>query len=201
MLLAWAAAGLVRLWTRTLRYRRLGPPLDRPGLVAFWHGDQLPLLGLRRTTGCPLVAPVSLSPDGRLQAQVLRRLRIESVAGSSSRGGASAARGLLRALRSGALALMAVDGPRGPRGRVKPGVVFLAQRTGLPVWPVAVAVAGGRRLARSWDGYLLPRPFTRTVVLVGEPLQVGLEDAPGAVCDALAAHLERLGVEASDALK
>lgn len=173
-LLAPLAALLIRFWTATLRYRRLGPEIAGPGLVAFWHGDQLPLFGVRPAT--QLVAPVSLSRDGRLQAAILARLGIRRVDGSSSRGGARAALGLLRALRGGAVALMAVDGPRGPRGVVKPGVVYLARRAAVPIWPVGVAVRRGRRLARAWDRYLLPRPFTRTVVVVDEPVRV----APGA---------------------
>ncbi len=195
-LLAWAASWLVRAWITTLRYRRLGPEITGPGLVAFWHGDQLPLFG--QLPGGALVAPVSLSADGRLQAAILRRLRVQTVDGSSSRGGTGAARGLLRALRAGGVALMAVDGPRGPRGEVKPGIAYLAGRTGAPVWPVGVAVSGGRRLERAWDRYLLPRPFARAVVLVGDALVVPhgepVEDArvriQGALDD-LAAEAER----------
>lgn len=181
-LLGWAAACLIRLWVATLRYRRHGPVPAGPGLVAFWHGDQLPLIG-QRPAG-RLVAPVSLSADGRLQAQIVGRLGIEHVSGSSSRGGARALRGLWRALGGGAIGLVAVDGPRGPRGVVKPGVVYLARRLGVPVWPVGVAVRRGRRLRRAWDRYLLPLPGTRVVVVFGEPWRPGeLDDA--AACAAL----------------
>ncbi len=197
-LAAWLAAFVLRGWIRSLRYRRLGPAIDRPGLVAFWHGDQLPLLGARPAGR--LVAPVSTSPDGRLQEVVLRRIGIDGVRGSRGHGGAAALRGLVRALRKGAVALMAVDGPSGPRGQVKPGVVYLAQRTGLPVWPVAVAVKRGRRLRRAWDRYLLPRPFTRTVVLVGDPFHVEAGAARGAECAALEARLRALALEAEEAL-
>jgi len=168
--------------------RRLGPPLRGPGLVAFWHGDQLPLLG-QRPPG-PLVAPVSLSEDGRLQARVLARLGIDHVSGSSSRGGAAALRGLWRALRRGALVLMAVDGPRGPRGEVKPGVIYLARRTGLPIWPVGIAVARGRRLHSAWDRYLLPRPFTRGVVRVGDPWHPPVDAPIEGACAELARRIE-----------
>lgn len=196
--LAWAAAWLVRGLVRTLRYRRLGPPIDRAGLVAFWHGEQLPLIGMRPDGR--LVAPVSTSPDGRLQEAVLRRVGIHGVRGSKGHGGAAAVRGLLRALRDGAVALIAVDGPSGPREQVKPGVVYLAQRTGLPIWPVAVAVARGHRLRRAWDRYLVPRPFTRTVVLVGEPLHIDRDASPDAACAAIEERLHALGREARTAL-
>lgn len=185
--LAAPAALLIRIWLATLRLRRLGPPLHGPGLVAFWHGDQLPLLG-HRPDG-PLIAPVSLSADGRLQARILARLGIDHVSGSSSRGGAAALRGLWRALRGGALALMAVDGPRGPRGAVKPGIIHLARRSGLPIFPVAVAVRRGHRLRRAWDRYLLPCPFTRGVVRVGDPWYPPAEGSVDLACAELARRI------------
>lgn len=193
--LALPAAILVRIWLATLRSRRVGAVFDGPGLVAFWHGDQLPLLG-ERPAG-RLVAPVSLSADGRLQALILARLGIEHVSGSSSRGGAVALRGLWRALRAGALALVAVDGPRGPRGVVKPGVIYLARRTGLPIWPAGVAVSRGRRLRRAWDRYLLPCPFARAVVRVGAPWY---PPADGPIDDACA-ELARLIAHANEAAR
>jgi lysophospholipid acyltransferase (LPLAT)-like uncharacterized protein len=198
-LLAWLAAWLIRAWTATLRYRLEGAPIDGPGLLAFRHGDQLPLFGLRR--GRRLVAPVSLSRDGRLQARILAHLGIATVAGSSSRGGARAARGLLRALRSDRSALLAVDGPRGPFGQVKPGVVFLARRTGLPIWPVGVAVGAGRRLRRAWDRYLVPRPFTRALVLVGEPVRIPPDGDVEAGRAELEARLALLAEEAARRLR
>ncbi len=192
--LAWCAAWLLRAWIATLRYRRSGPAIEGPGVVAFWHGDQLPLFG-QRPRGA-LVAPVSLSRDGRLQARILARLGIAEAPGSSSRGGSRAARGLLRAVRRGAVALMAVDGPRGPRHEVKPGVVFLARLSGAPVWPVGVAVARGRRLKRAWDRYLLPLPFTRAWVVVGEPLRFEADADPEAARAALAAGLSEVAARA-----
>ena len=180
---------VVWLWIRSLRYRRVGPDVSGPALIAFWHGDQLPLLG-QRPPG-PLVAPISLSRDGDLQTAVLARFGIVAVRGSSSRGGARALRGLWRALRTGACALMAVDGPRGPRGEVKPGVVFLAQRTGLPVYPVSVAVRRGRRLAKAWDRFLLPAPFTKTVVCFGDPWYPADTGSAHEQCAGLAVRLRQ----------
>ncbi len=199
-MLPWLAALVIRLWTATLRYRIEGAPVTGPGVLAFLHGDQLPLLGVRPRR-MALVAPVSLSKDGRLQARILARLGIGSVDGSSSRGGARAARGLLRALAAGSVALVAVDGPRGPPGRVKPGVVFLARRSGVPIWPVGVAVGGGHRLRRAWDAYLLPRPFARALVLVGEPLRVSPETDPESCRAELERTLAALQAEARQRLE
>ncbi len=180
-LLAWVAVKLLRLWLKTLRYQRLGPLLQGPGIAAFWHGDQLPLLGLLPSG--KLSAPVSLSRDGRLQALILGRLGIGIIDGSSSRRGFSALRGLSRALSQDQLLLMAVDGPRGPRGRAQLGALYLARKRGVPLWPVGVAVSRGHRLRRAWDRFLLPLPFTRVIMEVGAPLllntETDLEEARG----------------------
>ncbi len=187
LFLSW----LIRIWVKTLRYVHVGQEKTGPGLVAFWHGDQLPLLGALPPG--PRVAPVSLSRDGRLQAAILAHLGVASVAGSSSRGGAQALRGLIRFLKphlkdeqnpKGPLALFAVDGPRGPLHRVKPGVLYLAQKLALPVWPVVVATRG-HRLTHPWDRYLLPRPFAKVVVLTGSPVYVARDDALDQACEAL----------------
>lgn len=172
--LAWAIAWTVRAWIATLRVERRGA-VHRPAVFAFWHGEQLALLAGRPSGR--LIAPMSLSRDGRFQARIMGRLGIEDAPGSSSRGGAGAARRLLRALKAGAVALMAVDGPRGPREVAKPGARFLADRVGVPIQPIGLAVRRGRRL-RSWDRFLLPLPFTRVVIVYGAPL------APGEALDA-----------------
>lgn len=186
-MLAFCLRWLIRLWTATLRLRRVGPAFERPSIVAFLHGDQLPLFRVRPAP--PVVAPVSLSRDGALQAAILAGLGIRSVRGSSSREGHRAARGLLRALAGDEIVVLAVDGPRGPRGVAKAGAGFLAARSGAPIHPVGVAVGGGRRLRRAWDRYLLPLPFTRAVVWVGEALRPHSAESPQAFAERLGAAI------------
>lgn len=168
--LAWGISLVVRGWIATLRVQRSGPLIEGPAVLAFWHGDQLALLPARPRAR--LIAPISLSADGRLQARVMARLGVEDAPGSSSRGGLGAARRLIRTVRAGAVALMAVDGPRGPRGSVKRGAAAVARASRAPVHPVGVAVRRGRRLARAWDRFLLPCPFTRVVVVFGPPVDL-----------------------------
>ncbi|MGK0360530.1 MAG: lysophospholipid acyltransferase (LPLAT)-like uncharacterized protein [Bradymonadia bacterium] len=166
-LLGWGIAGLVQVWIATLRVRQIGS-VEGPAVIAFWHGDQLALLRARPRGR--LIAPISASRDGRLQARVMRRFRIEDAPGSSSRGGLAAARALLRALRAGAIALVAVDGPRGPAQVAKPGAAFLSRRAGVALRPVGVAARRAYRLRRAWDRFALPLPFTRVVVVFGPVL-------------------------------
>lgn len=189
---------VVRLWLSSLRVQRVGPAFSRPAVLVFWHGDQFPLLAVRPAAA---VAPVSLSRDGTLHAGILEALGITCVRGSTSRGGANAARGLVRALLAGAPVLIAVDGPRGPRGTVAPGAAFLARRTGAPVQAVGVAVAHGHRLRRAWDRFLLPCPFTRTIVVVSEPISAANEEAPEAFAVRIAEALRRASKDAIGQLR
>jgi lysophospholipid acyltransferase (LPLAT)-like uncharacterized protein len=172
LVLAWVLSLLARLIVRTLRVTFAGAPpssLPHPCLYAFVHGRQVPLLRFPR----PRTAVVaSLSADGRLQAFVLRRFGFDVLDGSSSRGGARALAGALDRVKQGSDLAVAVDGPRGPRGVVKPGIVFLAARSGASIVPLASACAKAWRFRRAWDGFALPTPFSRVVVTAGEPLVV-----------------------------
>jgi lysophospholipid acyltransferase (LPLAT)-like uncharacterized protein len=167
--LAYMLRKLVGLWVSCLRYSRIGDSVYGPGLVVFWHGDQLALLG-QRPSG-ELVAPISLSDDGSLQVGVMKDFGISAVRGSANRGAIGVVRGLLKALRDGAVCLIAVDGSRGPRREAKPGAIYLSQRSRKPIWVAGVAVARGHRLRRTWDHFLLPCPGTRTVVAIEGPWQ------------------------------
>jgi lysophospholipid acyltransferase (LPLAT)-like uncharacterized protein len=118
---------VVRLWLATLRVRVIRHPGldrvgDRPWVLAFWHGTQWPLLAWRRRRRT--VVLVSLSRDGALQARALAVQGFRVVRGSSSRGGARGLAMLVRAMKCEATdAAFAVDGPRGPFGVVKGGVI------------------------------------------------------------------------------
>jgi lysophospholipid acyltransferase (LPLAT)-like uncharacterized protein len=173
----------VKLVSATLRFRVIGDErrkalkaAGKPVIWAIWHGRQFLLY--RFDPGDPLTVVTSPSRDGRLQAAVLRRFGMETVWGSSSRGGSRALIGLIRALRRGRDACIAVDGPRGPAYTVKRGIFFVAKKTGATVLPV---VASARRCFRlkSWDRFLVPCPFTRAVVLVGDPIAVAPEAEEG----------------------
>lgn len=189
---------VVGLWIRCLRTTRIGPPVTGPGIVAFWHGDQLALLGQR--PGGPLVAPISMSADGSLQADVMAGFGIQAVRGSSHRGALTALRGLMRALRCDELCLIAVDGSRGPRHQAKSGAIYLAQRAKCPIWVVGVAVERSTRLKRSWDQFLLPFPGTRTVVVFEQPWWPPPDVDPRSLTRELTDRLHRAHAQAAQML-
>jgi lysophospholipid acyltransferase (LPLAT)-like uncharacterized protein len=171
-------------------------------IYALWHCRMLPLIFAYRGLG--VAALVSRSRDGELIAGVIERIGYAAARGSSSRGGQQGFNELVRFAAEGHSLTITPDGPRGPREVVKPGLVRLASLTGLPVLPVASA---SRRpwVLRSWDGFRVPRPFSRVWISYGEPLEVppGLDETEVEVWrqrleEALRANTERLALEAEE---
>jgi lysophospholipid acyltransferase (LPLAT)-like uncharacterized protein len=163
---------LVRLWAATWRVEIVKPDalyaLRKPIVFAFWHGRQMPLT--RAPLRKRLSVMVSLSRDGSLQSGVMRALGFSVVRGSSSRGGMRALLKIVRALGMDEDACFAVDGPRGPARRSKPGAAHAALASGAALVPVGSAVSWGFRLRRAWDDFLVPLPFARVVILASDPL-------------------------------
>jgi lysophospholipid acyltransferase (LPLAT)-like uncharacterized protein len=190
-LLGWCLGVIARLWLATLRVRVVSDPAlegakERPWVLAFWHGTQWPLLAWKRR-GATVVL-VSMSRDGAMQARALALQGLRVVRGSSSRGGARGLAALVRTMRRDhADAAFAVDGPRGPRGLVKGGLVAAAQATGAVLVPMTGRVRRGMVFQRAWDRFALAWPFTRVDVVLGAPIDPGRDDAREAVERSLAA--------------
>lgn len=167
-------AALLRLLGATLRYESIfeeGGHADQPGAAAvwcFWHRCLLTAAcyfhGRPRTT-----LLISASFDGELIARTIERLGYETVRGSSSRAGAAGLRALANAVQQGATGVIPGDGPRGPRYLLKPGIAKLARLTGMPVYTFYLLPRRAWVL-RSWDALLIPRPFSRVVIVWGKPV-------------------------------
>lgn len=141
-------------------------------ILAFWHSRfaMMPYV----YPGGKITVLSSLHRDSEYLARILVRFGLDLSKGSSTRGGTQGMRDILRKVRAGFDVGFTPDGPKGPRRRVKMGVVTTARLTGLPVVPVAFSAFPARRL-RTWDGTLLPRPFTRGLFLYGDPIFVPRE--------------------------
>jgi len=170
-LLPWALEVSIALLAATWRIQRCHGQLLRQAqaegsiVVAFFHGDQLPLVALHR--GEDLVGMASRSADGELLARVIQRFGYGAVRGSSSRGGVAAGlRAIKGVLEEGRSLALAVDGPRGPRRVPQRGAVSIAAMSGRPV-VFAVVRARPAWRAGSWDSFVVPWPFARVEVRYG----------------------------------
>jgi hypothetical protein len=163
------------------RWRR-----GEPTITAFWHNRVLMMP--RAYKGGRMCIMNSLSRDGEIATRALARLGIESVRGSATRGGAAGFLQLLRAFRRGSDLAVVPDGPRGPRYVAKAGVIHLARATGAPLFPATYSATRYLQLG-SWDRLIVPLPFARIVVVVGDPIEVP-RDADPATVERLRADLE-----------
>jgi lysophospholipid acyltransferase (LPLAT)-like uncharacterized protein len=173
------------LWIR----RSIRTDLETSGrgfIYAFWHARQAFLPYLH--AGDRIHPLISLSKDGEIIAQVCQHFGLVPARGSSSRGGTEAARELLQWVESGDRIGITPDGPKGPREEVQDGVLYLAQKTGAPIVPVAY---GAKRcwIFSSWDRFILPQPFNRIAMAYGNPIYIGIQD-----------NLESRAVELKEAL-
>lgn len=185
-LVAVAAIFYIRLVFRTVRWERRGFEAaqrlvadGRPFIHCFWHG-RLGLAMCARLPGARYAALVSPHRDGRLIAATLRRFGIRIVDGSSFRSGLTAFVRCLEALQGGEILGVTPDGPRGPRMRAAAGVIELARRSGAPILPLSWSTSR-RRVLASWDRFVVPLPFGRGVMIVGEPLEVASTAGPESV--------------------
>lgn len=191
-------AGLVSALFLTTRVRRRGTEHferfrrdGRPVIFVFWHGQLLPLVHIHRREG--IVVLVSEHEDGEYITRIIERNGFGTVRGSSTRGGTTGLRALVRAARSGRDLALTPDGPRGPRGAFKPGALLVAQLTGLPIVPLAVGASRGWRF-RSWDGFLVPEPLSTVEVEYLRPRYVPRSATRGD----LESMAEELGAELND---
>ncbi len=192
----WAVAGVLlgvvaRLWLATLRVRVVAAPeldanAERPWVLSFFHGTQWPLLAWKRRRRT--VVLVSLSRDGALQTRALGCQGLAVVRGSSSRGGARGLAALVRRMKRERLdAAFAVDGPRGPYGKVKEGAISAARATGAVLVPMGSHAPNAIVLARAWDRFALALPFTRVTVTLGAPILPEADDARARLEEAIVA--------------
>jgi lysophospholipid acyltransferase (LPLAT)-like uncharacterized protein len=177
--------GLYRLWARTLRLQVEDPHdvvgfvRNQPVIFAIWHNRLLmlprvfdPSFPTRQSFGL-----ISASRDGDFIASFIERSGYGTIRGSSSRKGMLALRQLVDTLAAGSNVLLTPDGPRGPVYQASQGVVFLAQKSGAPIVPIHMEYSSSWRL-KSWDRFVVPRPFAKLRAIFGAPIQVAPGDDP-----------------------
>jgi lysophospholipid acyltransferase (LPLAT)-like uncharacterized protein len=142
-------------------------------IFVFWHSRLFYLVYyyIHSRVKCRISALVSMSKDGDYGAALARRLRQDAVRGSTSRGAQKAIRELATKAAGGYNLAITPDGPRGPVSMVGEGVIRLAQLTGARIIPVSYD-ATRKRLLKSWDRFIVVKPFGRVHVAFAEPFQV-----------------------------
>lgn len=197
-----AGPALVRALGATWRVRFFGrEAVDAarreagPVLYVIVHGLLLPLAYAHRDRRIQVL--VSESRDGETIARVIEALGFGTVRGSSTRGGARAVVEMAARGTRGFDLAVTPDGPRGPRGTAEPGAAVIAARCGVPVVAIGAAASSAWR-ARSWDRFLVPKPFAKVWVVYGSPMRFTRDDlsSPATSTDRLAAAMRAAEEEA-----
>ncbi len=165
-------------WTLRFHFEDRGGmaavPANEGIIWSFWHNRLFLMSYVHRrfySHRPPGAGMTSRSKDGEWAAQLVLKFGITPVRGSTARGGTAALRELARFLRRGLDVGVTPDGSRGPRYELKAGLVLLAQLSRRPILPVGVEYSRCVRL-RSWDGFMIPLPFSRVDLTLGELIHV-----------------------------
>lgn len=170
--LAWFLAGLLgsallRALYRTVRLEKTGDPRIHKKIVGLWH-QQFALfapwcveIGATRRAKDPITVMVSDHRDGEYLARIIQCLGGDLVRGDSRRKPVAGLIAIVRRIREGATSGFAMDGPVGPRKRIKPGIVAASLMTGKPIVLVFNGAERKWVLRSAWDHFFLPKPFTR----------------------------------------
>ena len=175
----WSAriAGIgVRMLARTWRVRevhqRSGDIVrqhQRPVIFCLWHCELLCHMWNFRNLG--IVVLISEHGDGEIAARAAESMGYRTIRGSSRRGAERALLSLAREVKNGAHVAVTPDGPRGPAESFAPGALIAAQRSGAPI-VLLRAVADRAWRLRSWDRFMIPKPFARLTIYVSAPVTV-----------------------------
>jgi lysophospholipid acyltransferase (LPLAT)-like uncharacterized protein len=185
----WISKAVATLWLGTCRIAEFGREIEErymeenPGkslLYASWHRGLFFVIYWYRNRN--VVSIASASEDGELAAQAAKRFGWLTARGSSSRGGRQAFREMEALVRKGYKGGLVVDAPRGPRFVAKPGIIYLAKRTGIPIVPVIWSADRYWKLS-SWDRTIIPKPFARIVALFADAYIVVPSNASREECE------------------
>jgi len=203
-LFSFIATLLIRLAGVTMRTRFTGHlavlemvEAGEPFVLAFFHG-RLFLLA-QSLLGWPAVVMISSSYLGEIQTRIVHNFGYTTIRGSRSRAGPRVLAKMVGHVRKGSIGFFAVDGPRGPGREVKPGVVFVAKKLNVPVVPISTSAWPSVILKSLWDRFLLPLPFSKVIIHLGEPIYLENDLSEECIqedCLRIGRSLEKLEAEA-----
>lgn len=146
---------------------------EQNAIFAFWHGRMMMLPAINPPRKMHVL--ISEHRDGKLISQVIHHFGQDTVVGSSSKGGTEAVRNIVRLLKKGDNISITPDGPRGPNQVAEMGIVTIAKLSQKPVLPVTFSATKHRRL-KSWDRFMVVKPFGRIVFCIGAPIMIEQAD-------------------------
>ncbi|MCF6156979.1 MAG: DUF374 domain-containing protein [wastewater metagenome] len=165
---------LIRLLAVTIRVEDLPKGFNKEtknyqAVYAIWHC----MIFLPAYVGRESKVQVLISQhsDGEYIAQVVKKLGLGVIRGSTTRGGIRALKALIDKARGGFPLAITPDGPRGPRFVVQPGSIYLSKKTQLPIIPTVVGLSSYWELP-SWDRFRIPKPFSRALMMYGDPIHI-----------------------------
>jgi lysophospholipid acyltransferase (LPLAT)-like uncharacterized protein len=168
---------IVKIISSTYRIRIINPEIERDILkrgripiYASWHQRFFPGITFFASRK-PISIMISQSKDGELISRIVNVLGWYPVRGSSSKGGRQALREIQKLVQEGYKVGHIVDGPRGPLGIVKPGLLLIAQASGMPIVPV-ITSAEKKWVFNSWDRFMVPKPFSRVIIRFGDEIRI-----------------------------
>jgi len=140
----------------------------KPFIIAHWHGDELGILNqVGHINGVVLV---SASKDGQILATVLQKFGGKVVRGSSSKNSIQGLKGLIRMIKTGRCPVIAVDGPRGPLKKAKPGAFQVSKLGQIPIIPLSFWCSKPKLFKKTWSQEVLPKPFSLVSIYFGVPM-------------------------------
>src|SRR6266436_6664569 len=139
-------------------------------IYTFWHNRVF--LSTYFWQRRRIVVMTSQSFDGEYIARFIQRFGYGASRGSSTRGATGAVIEMTRLMRAGCPTAFTIDGPKGPRYLAKMGAVLLAKKTGQPILPFTITADNFWKAKKSWDGFQVPKPFSRARVTIAPPIFV-----------------------------
>ena len=200
-LITWAATIAIRIIGPTIRFSAsweegsAGRIDARPIVYSFWHNCIIPAMYLCRDLHIAVMTSESF--DGEYIARIMHKFGFTRVRGSSSRGAVRALLGMRREIEQGQTVAFTLDGPRGPRYVAKPGSVLLARTTGVPMSAFHIALDRAWML-KTWDGLMIPKPFTRALLRVSRQMPVPADGDDEAYLQELQTALDRVRIFAEE---
>ena len=175
--ICWIASKYIKFVSLTLKWKYLNKKHadtlwknNENFILCFWHGRLL-MMPLSWKKEKKINMLISEHPDGQLISKTVKYFGINTIQGSTSKGGTKAIRNIIESLKSGQSVGITPDGPRGPKMKINSAIIKIASLTGFKILPLSCSVKN-KFFLKSWDKFLVALPFGKGCFAWGEPLKI-----------------------------